>query len=41
MAEIISGRWRSLAFELGMTAKDIKVLEPAFENTQVKDALNL
>lgn len=41
MAEIITGRWRPLAFELGMTAKDIKALVPAFESPQVKAALNL
>lgn len=41
MAEIISGRWRFLAAELGMNAKDIRVLSPAFESQQVKNALNL
>lgn len=41
MAEIITDRWRPLAFELGMTAKDLKVLVPAFESPQVKKALSL
>lgn len=41
MAEIITDRWRPLAYELGMTAKDIKVLVPAFESPQVKKALSL
>ncbi|WP_077294416.1 type II toxin-antitoxin system HipA family toxin [Yersinia proxima] len=41
MAEIIRDRWRPLASELGMTAKDIKALVPAFESPQVKAALNL
>lgn len=41
MAEIIRDRWRPLASELGMTARDIKALAPAFESPQVKEALSL
>lgn len=41
MAEIITDRWRPLASELRMTAKDIKALAPAFESPQVKEALSL
>lgn len=41
MAEIIADRWRPLASELGMTAKDIKAIAPAFESPQVRVALSL
>ena len=41
MAEIISDRWRSIAAELQMPAKDMRTLAPAFESQQVKDALGL
>ncbi|NLU18557.1 MAG: type II toxin-antitoxin system HipA family toxin [Serratia liquefaciens] len=41
MAEIISEKWRPLAVELGMMAKDIRALAPAFESPQVQQALSL
>jgi len=41
MAEIISERWRPLATELGMKAKDIRALAPAYESPQVQKALRL
>lgn len=41
MAEIITARWRPLAIELGMAARDIRALAPAFESPQVQQALRL